>query len=655
MGPGSRVSQAAPGTCRYRFRLRSVTSLWRASRALPLALSAAIAAMGLLVVPTISGQAVTPSSAEDLRSNLMQTDLTEIQAAREAALDKYRDARAKAREMKAEVARNEGEVVQARLIVGQYARAVYMNGPTDLSVIASMIDTEDPGESVRVADEALRVGDRKDLQYDQALALLARNQEMKVAADSAEQAAAATLQSIDTQLAGLRQEMADGVAAWAKFLSGEGSLYSAEQAKLNGEAAAEWSRYLSRLANWRVPSITGKDLKRDQLPVDVTQRSNDPGVGYWSRGDKKSVLLPEQTVASITYAVSRMGSSYKWRTNTESEMDCSALTDRSWNIPATAKAQRTDERPLPAGGVVGVAERTRLLPSSKLNLGDWVFIQNKKRGVNHVGIVVRGDLMIAADAETGGVNAVRIPNNRVWKVGRPVLDSPRKANKVPKPEKRAFQCGADPRGFVKLPDGKILNNPDSCPPSAIFGEANMQPAAIRGGRCAAATWPQLATIGGWRQSDPYPDHPSGRAIDLMLPEGCSTDKKNAGLGDVIATFFMQNAGKFEVQYIIWNQRIWVSGNPVLPPDKWRGMSNRGGCTANHVDHIHVSFLGHNVNPDPAPQPKAEENADKEASESPASKPNKGGADSAPKPEKSQDAPAGGKSSSPEPLDESVVG
>ncbi|NBX43257.1 MAG: hypothetical protein EBR13_07320, partial [Rhodobacteraceae bacterium] len=66
---------------------------------------------------------------------------------------------------------------------------------------------------------------------------------------------------------------------------------------------------------------------------------------------------------------------------------------------------------------------------------------------------------------------------------------------------------------------------------------------------------------------------------------------------------MEGKGKFEVQYIIWNQRIWVAGSPVVPPDKWRGMSNRGGCTANHVDHIHVSFLGHNVNPDPAPAPK----------------------------------------------------
>ncbi|MCH9718350.1 MAG: C40 family peptidase [Actinomycetia bacterium] len=632
-----------------------MTSFWRAGRALPLALSAATAAMGLLVVPAISGPAAASDSPDELRSSLMQTDLTEIQAAREAARDKYRDAKAKAREMEAEVERNEEAATAARLTVGQYARAVYMNGPTDLSVIASMIDTDDPGASARVADEALRVGDRKDLQYDQAVALLARNQEMKVAAESAEKAAAATLESLDTQLAGLRQEMADGVAAWAKFLAGEGSLYSAEQAKLNGEAAAEWSRYLSRLANWRVPAVTGKDIKQDQLPAGVVQRANDPGIGYWSRGDKKSVLLPEQVVASVTYAVSRMGTGYKWRTNTEKEMDCAALVDRSWNIPATPKANRTDERPLPAGGVRGVAERTRLLPSSKLNVGDWVFLQNNKRGVNHVGIVVRDDLMIAADAGTGGVNAVRIPHNRVWKVGRPVLDSPRKANSVPKPDKRPFQCGADPRGFVKLPDGKVLNNPDSCPPSAIFGEGNMQPAAVRGGRCAAATWPQLASIGGWRQSDPYPDHPSGRAIDLMLPEGCSTEKKNAGLGDVIATFFMQNSGKFEVQYIIWNQRIWVAGSPVVPPNQWRGMSNRGGCTANHVDHIHVSFLGPNVNPDPAPAP--EETTDEAGQDKPADKPSKSTGDSSAKPDSKDKQPAGDKPAkpSPTPLDESVVG
>ena len=30
--------------------------------------------------------------------------------------------------------------------------------------------------------------------------------------------------------------------------------------------------------------------------------------------------------------------------------------------------------------------------------------------------------------------------------------------------------------------------------------------------------------------------------------------------------------------------------------QWRGMSDRGSCTANHQDHVHVSFIGPDVAP-----------------------------------------------------------
>ncbi len=595
-------------------------------RALPLALSVALVTTGQLVMPAQAS--ITPSQAEEEPlqpdDGLLQADLSEMQAARDAAMDKFREARGKAREMKREVKQNRIEVADARRIVSQYARAVYMNGPTDLSVLASMIDTDSPGDIVRLADEALRVGSHKDDQFDDASELLSRNEEIKVAAESAEQAAAATLQSIDNQINGLRREMADGLEAWAKHLAGQGAMFTLEQAKLNGEAAASWAKYLSQLANWKVPSISVKDLKRNRLPDKMVVRKGNPGVAYWRhpKSDKWTAVLPERTVASVTYAVSRMGAAYKWRENSEEVMDCAALTDRAWNVPAIPRSKRTDERPLPAGGVIGVAQRTKLLPSNKLSLGDWVFLADKKRGVNHVGIVVRPDLMVASDGTTGAVNTIEIPKNRVWKVGRPALKSPKKKNAVPKPTKKPFQCGSDPRDAVTLPDGKILGNLNSCPPSAVFGEFNMQPAALRGGRCAAAIWPQIPVIGGYRP-DALPDHPSGRALDLMLPEGCSTEPKNAKLGDAIAIFFMQNAGKLDVQYIIWNQKIWIAGSEAIPPTEWRGMSSRGSCTANHVDHVHVSFNGFNVAPTPESDPDSDNAVDEDGGkDKPTGKPSK---------------------------------
>ena len=602
-----------------------------AMRALPLALSVALVTTGHLVVSAQAAVAPNEASDESVQPDdgLLQADLSEMQAARDAAMDKFRDARSEAREMKQKVKKNRIQVEDARRVVGQYAREVYINGPTDLSVLASMIDTDSPGELARLADEALRVGSYKDSQFDDAAELLARNEEIKVAAESAEQAAAATLQSIDNQINGLRREMADGLEAWAKHLAGQGAMFTLEQAKLNGDAAASWASYLSQLANWKVPSINAKDLKRNRLPGGMVVRKKNPGVAYWQNQKTKkwTAVLPERTVASVTYAVSRMGAAYKWRVNREEVMDCVALTDRAWNIPAIPRGKRTDERPLPDGGVIGVAQRTKLLSSDKLSLGDWVFLADKNRGVDHVGIVVSPDLMVASDGTTGAVNAIKIPKNRVWKVGRPSLKPPKKKNSVPKPSKKPFQCGSDPRESVTLPDGKVLGNLNSCPASSRFGEFNMQPAALRGGRCAAAIWPQIPVIGGYRP-DALPDHPSGRALDLMLPEGCSTEPKNAKLGDAIAIFFMQNSRKLDVQYIIWNQKIWIAGSEAVPPDQWRGMSSRGSCTANHVDHVHVSFNGFNVAPSPEAAPDSDEGSDEGTDEGsgkdkPEAKPSKG--------------------------------
>lgn len=616
------------------------------ARLLPLALSIAVATTGYLAAPAGAAPAQDDGGGQlpDLTAttNVLHTDLSEMQAAREAAETAYEEAKAKAKQMREKVERNRAAAEAARLVVGQYARTIYMTGPTDISVLASMIDTEQPGDLVRLADEALRVGDHKDDQYDRAVELLRRNEEMQTAAESAEQAAQASLQSIDTQLLGLRREIADGVDAWAKHLAGETTLFSAEQAKLNSEAAAGWARYLGRLADWKVPSISSRDLTKGRLTGGLKQYRNNPGIAFVRKDGEQVVVLPERVVASVTYAVSKLGTPYEWRTNTEKEMDCSALVDRSWSIPMVPRDKRTDERELVPGGAAGIAERTRLVPTDKLNIGDLVFLADKGRGVNHVGIVLRPDLMIASDGTTGGVNAVKIPRNRIWHVGRMSVKAPTKDNTLPSVTKKPFQCGADPRGFVKLPDGKVLSNPDICPPSSAFGEGNMQPAAIRGGRCTAAIWPQIQTIGGWRPSDPYPDHPSGRAIDIMMPAGCSADPANVGIGNSIATFFMQNAGKFDVQYIIWQQRIWTASSGPVPVAQWRGMSNRGGCTANHQDHVHVSFNGPNINP--APPANTDEAADTDSGDgaSNAATPGAGSGGSA----GGKDAVRGGGSTSP---------
>jgi hypothetical protein len=67
------------------------------------------------------------------------------------------------------------------------------------------------------------------------------------------------------------------------------------------------------------------------------------------------------------------------------------------------------------------------------------------------------------------------------------------------------------------------------------------------------------------------DHPSGYALDFMTTSG-----------DAIADCVIDNKGDLGVEYVIWNQRINTGSG-------WESMEDRGGATANHEDHVHISF------------------------------------------------------------------
>lgn len=101
-------------------------------------------------------------------------------------------------------------------------------------------------------------------------------------------------------------------------------------------------------------------------------------------------------------------------------------------------------------------------------------------------------------------------------------------------------------------------------------------------------WPQIEAAGGYRAADPYPDHPTGRAVDVMVPDAGRTSE-GADLGDEIAAYFMEYADQYGIMYLIWQQRVWVNGrDAVAPPEDWRVMADRGDWTSNHMDHVHIT-------------------------------------------------------------------
>ena len=83
----------------------------------------------------------------------------------------------------------------------------------------------------------------------------------------------------------------------------------------------------------------------------------------------------------------------------------------------------------------------------------------------------------------------------------------------------------------------------------------------------------------YRAGDPG-DHGRGKAVDFMVYD--DTDK-----GDAIAdqAVYDMQSGAEDISYVIWKQRI----NGDWTNYQWEAMEDRGSITANHYDHVHVSF------------------------------------------------------------------
>lgn len=94
----------------------------------------------------------------------------------------------------------------------------------------------------------------------------------------------------------------------------------------------------------------------------------------------------------------------------------------------------------------------------------------------------------------------------------------------------------------------------------------------------------ITNIGGYRKGDPE-DHGQGLAVDVMVPT-------SSELGDQVAQYAIDNMDRAGISYIIWKQQFYMPVNNIYgPANTWNQMPDRGGDTANHYDHVHISFNG----------------------------------------------------------------
>jgi hypothetical protein len=119
-------------------------------------------------------------------------------------------------------------------------------------------------------------------------------------------------------------------------------------------------------------------------------------------------------------------------------------------------------------------------------------------------------------------------------------------------------------------------------PHGVAREDGLQVKTILAARSVSAAFPEILDIGGVR-SDPLKWHPHGLAIDVMIPDSRSAAGK--ALGDSVLAYVLKNAERFGLNHAIWRQTIY------RPNGSMRTMSDRGGDTANHYDHVHIATEG----------------------------------------------------------------
>jgi len=109
--------------------------------------------------------------------------------------------------------------------------------------------------------------------------------------------------------------------------------------------------------------------------------------------------------------------------------------------------------------------------------------------------------------------------------------------------------------------------------TGLGGLGNVRPWVRTAALFLSCLYGEPTLIGRASRSSSYSDHPTGLAVDFMM---------SSAQGDRLAQCALRNREALGIHYVIWKQRVNYG-------DGWERMEDRGGATANHYDHVHISF------------------------------------------------------------------
>jgi hypothetical protein len=113
----------------------------------------------------------------------------------------------------------------------------------------------------------------------------------------------------------------------------------------------------------------------------------------------------------------------------------------------------------------------------------------------------------------------------------------------------------------------------------IDNPGKLLPWTLADAKALAAKFPVLRTIGGWRaDGGGFDDHPSGRALDIMvnnIPNG-------KAVGDAVVAELTTHPSEYNVDYLIWYGMSWNPRRGTWVPYH--------STDDPHTTHVHLSTL-----------------------------------------------------------------
>ncbi len=395
-----------------------------------------VAASLLLPGPTTPGTDDVPRTATQLaltaHTELVQQGERVVQVENELTRRQIELAAARKAEAKA---RSAAEAAQAA--VGTGAADLFRAAPGDRLPVFGL-DVQDPTATAGVLYRQA-LADRADMTLERTVvraerAGVALDAARRAVTDAEDRVASASARA-EELLAETRSQVADLAPGMSATIAGLSRVPSSgAQQERNERAVARWQHYLRALAKAGIEPPRAADLADpEHLPAGMSPALDDDGeavagIAWAVVGSSPVTVVPAETVAAVSSALSQLGKPYVPGAIGPDTYDCGGFTAAAWqragwSLPATPAAQwRT-----------GTA-----VPVSSLQIGDLVL----SPGGLDVGLYLGGGDVLAASATAYRVTVRSVPAGA--SAVRVTLGRSTEPNAALAASAGALACGAKP-------------------------------------------------------------------------------------------------------------------------------------------------------------------------------------------------------------------